>query len=321
VAEPRASVVIPVRNGGPRLRECLEAVAAQTLAGGHELIVIDSGSEDGSAELARDYGRLFRIRPERFNHGLTRNLGVEAARGRSVALLVQDAVPLGRDWLRPLVEAVERPEVAGAYSRQLPRLDCPPFIRARLERWSAGRPGREEKALADEAALLTLAPLERIRLLAFDNVSSCLKKEVWRRCPFPERRFGGGVRFAQAALLAGYKIIYEPASTVEHSHANSMWYEFRRVYLDHRNWREVAEAALFNRPLEVLQASWNGVPERWAELRAQGLTGPAKWWWGSYALPYSLSQNLAQYLGSRSYKAALRFRWWSRVDDFIARGI
>jgi len=320
LADPRASVVIPVCNGGERLRDCLEAVAAQKLPGGHELIVIDSGSADGSDEVAAGYGRLVRIPAGSFNHGLTRNLGVSLARGKSVALLVQDAVPLGSDWLAALVEQAERPEVAGAYSRQLPRLDCPPFIRARLERWSAGRTERREKTLAGEAELNSLPPAERIDRLSFDNVSSCVKREAWSRFPFPARRFGEDVHFSKAAQLAGMKIVYEPASAVEHSHANSLWYEFRRVYLDHRNWREAAGAALFNNFVEVAQASWHGVPARWAEI-GPDVPAAARLYWRLYAVPWTVSQNLAQYFGSRSYKASLRFQFWSRVDDFLARGV
>ena len=43
------SVVIPVRDGGPLLRRVLDAVRAQ---GELELVVVDSGSTDGSLELA-----------------------------------------------------------------------------------------------------------------------------------------------------------------------------------------------------------------------------------------------------------------------------
>lgn len=308
-------------NGGPRLKDCLDAVALQNLPGGYEVIVVDSGSTDGSDELARRYGRLIRIPAGTFNHGLTRNLGVAAARGKSVALLVQDAVPLGPDWLLPLVEQVERPEVAGAYSRQLPRLDCPPFIRGRLERWSAGRTERREKSLSGEAELNALPPADRIERLSFDNVSSCVKKAAWARFPFPARRFGEDVHFSKAAQLAGMKIVYEPASAVEHSHANSLWYEFKRVYLDHRNWREAAGAALFNNFTEVVQASWHGVRERWDELRGQEFSTAEHLYWAAFALPWTVSQNLAQYFGSRSYKAALKFGFWSRVDDFMARGV
>jgi rhamnosyltransferase len=321
MAEPLASVVIPTLNGGTRFRSCLEAVAAQELDGGSELIVIDSGSTDGTAELAQQYGRVIRIAPAEFNHGATRNQAIATSRGRAVALLVQDAVPLGRDWLARLVAAALAPGVAGSYARQTPRPDCPPFIKARLARWSAGRSEREVKGLSGEAELLALPFPERIARLAFDNVSSCVRRQAWERIPFRPRRFGEDVVWAKEALLAGYKIVYEPAAVVEHSHANSLGYEFKRVYLDHRNWREVAEGALFNNLVEVAQASWNGIFERWAELDDQGWRGAARLGWRLYALPYSVSQNLAQYLGSRSYKAALRFRWWRGIDEFMARGV
>ncbi len=321
MADPRASVVIPTLNGGARFKECIEAVCSQELEGGFEVVTVDSGSSDGTDEVARKHGRLIRIKKSEFNHGLTRNLGISRTSGRSVALIVQDAVPMGRDWLSRLVEAAETEGVAGAYSRQVPRPDCPPFIKARLDRWSASRADREIKSLKGEDELMSLPMLERIRRLSFDNVSSCLRREAWERFPFAERRFGEDAAWSREVQLAGWSVVYEPASVVEHSHANSMWYEFKRVYLDHRNWREVAGGALFNNLVEVFQASINGVPDRWAELEERGVTGLEAWYWRAYALPYCASQNLAQYLGSRSYKAVMKLGWYRRIDDFIAKGV
>lgn len=321
MADPLASVVIPTWNGGPRFAECLRAVTEQEFEGGSELIVIDSGSTDGTAERAEKYCRVIRIPQAEFNHGLTRNLGISEAKGQAVALLVQDAVPQGKRWLQTLVGATLAPGVAGAYSRQLPRPDCPPFIKARLLRWSASQTAREEKRLAGLEELRALPALERIRRLSFDNVSSCIRREVWEKHPFTPRRFGEDVAWAREVMLAGYALVYEPAAVVEHSHAKSLWYEFKRVYLDHRNWREVAQAALFNNFYEVLQASWNGVPERWDELTAQDIRGRSLWYWRAYAVPYSYSQNLAQFLGARSMKLAARLSTWKKVDDFLARGV
>jgi len=321
MADPLASVVIPTLNGGPRFKKCLEAVARQELAGGFEILVIDSGSTDGTPEFAEEYGRVVRTDKSEFNHGATRNRAITLTRGKAVALLVQDAVPLDKHWLRPLVERVTSPGVAGAYSRQVARPGCPPFIKARLDRWSASRTEAEEKRLSGESEMMSLPVLERIRLLSFDNVSSCIDREVWSRIPFPERRFGEDSAWAREALLAGHSIVFEPASAVEHSHHNSLWYEFKRVYLDHRNWRELIGAGLFNNFAEVLQASWNGIFERWEELSLQKVEGFGKLYWMLYAIPYSYSQNLAQYLGSRSMKAAARFGWYRKVDDFLARGV
>jgi len=320
MADPLATVLIPAKNGGARFWQCLEAVKAQELPGGFEILVVDSGSSDGSDKLAEQYGRLVRIKPEEFNHGLTRNLGMSESRGKYVALLVQDAVP-EEGWLDALVKAVEPEGVAGAYSRQVPRPACPPFIKARLDRWSAGMTEREIKSVSGEEELMSLPFIERVRLLSFDNVSSCIKKEVWEKVPFRQRRFGEDAAWARDVLLSGYKTVFEPASVVEHSHHNSMWYEFKRVYLDHRNWREVAEGALFNNLFEVFLASVNGVSERWQELDELQVKGASKLYWMAYALPWSFSQNIAQYLGARSYKAAIKIRWYNKVDEFMSRGV
>jgi glycosyltransferase involved in cell wall biosynthesis len=321
MADPLASVVIPTLNGGDRFKKCIEAVKEQDLPGGFEIVVIDSGSFDGTAEFAQENTNLIRIKKEDFNHGRARNQAISECRGKAVALLVQDAVPLDKNWLRYLVETVLEDGVAGVYSRQVPRPDCPPFIRARLERWSASTNEREVKVLSGEDELMSLPILSRIGRISFDNVSSCIRKDVWEKHPFPERRFGEDAAWSREALLAGYKVIFEPRSVVEHSHANSMWYEFKRIYLDHRNWREVAGGALFNNPFEVLHASINGIPERWKELDEQNLGGLARVYWRFYAIPYSFSQNFAQYLGARSMKAVMKLSWYKYIDDFLAKGV
>ena len=82
------SVVIPVKNGGADLARCLAGIAAQEVGEEVEVVVIDSGSTDGSrrACACRRGGSCDEIPPEEFGHGRTRNLGVELARGDAVVL-------------------------------------------------------------------------------------------------------------------------------------------------------------------------------------------------------------------------------------------
>ncbi|MGP1691088.1 MAG: glycosyltransferase family 2 protein, partial [Giesbergeria sp.] len=53
---PQASILIPVKNGGALLGEVIDAVQAQLAPWPFELIVMDSGSTDGSVELVRARG-------------------------------------------------------------------------------------------------------------------------------------------------------------------------------------------------------------------------------------------------------------------------
>src|ERR1035438_7808543 len=99
---PEVSVAIPVLNGGRLFAGVLEALRTQT--GEHELLVCDSGSTDGSGELARGYGaRVLEIPRERFTHGGVRNLLLDAAKGEHVALLTQDSEPAEERWLASLL--------------------------------------------------------------------------------------------------------------------------------------------------------------------------------------------------------------------------
>src|SRR5690349_18103068 len=87
-AEPRVSVVVPVRDGERFLAEALGSAAAQTPAA-HELLVVDDGSADGSAELAERLGARV-LRQAREGQAAARNLGVRAATGELVAFLDAD---------------------------------------------------------------------------------------------------------------------------------------------------------------------------------------------------------------------------------------
>ena len=78
---PRSvSVVVPVKDGARYMRELLDALFAQAAdASSLEVLVIDSGSADGSVEIARAAGAtVLEIDPADFGHGRTRNLGAES---------------------------------------------------------------------------------------------------------------------------------------------------------------------------------------------------------------------------------------------------
>jgi len=73
------SAVIPVKDGERYLDELLAALARE---GVEEVLVIDSGSKDRSAEIARAHkAALLKIEPGEFSHGRTRNLGAERTSG------------------------------------------------------------------------------------------------------------------------------------------------------------------------------------------------------------------------------------------------
>ena len=93
---PLISVVIPMFNAGPWIRETLESVAAQSCPV-HECIVVSDGSTDNGPDIVRDVQRggslpLRLVEIEHAGVSVARNTGINAASGRYVALLDADDV-------------------------------------------------------------------------------------------------------------------------------------------------------------------------------------------------------------------------------------
>lgn len=88
------SVIVPVYNVEPYLRQCLESLRAQT-CGDYEVICVNDGSTDGSRDILSEYPEIKVI--DRENGGLSaaRNTGMEAATGDYVLFVDSD------DWVEP----------------------------------------------------------------------------------------------------------------------------------------------------------------------------------------------------------------------------
>ena len=86
------SVVIPVHNGVRYLGECIGSVLGQTLAP-REVIVVDDGSTDGSAEAAESFGAAVTVlRRDRGGPAAARNAGIVEARGPLLAFIDADDI-------------------------------------------------------------------------------------------------------------------------------------------------------------------------------------------------------------------------------------
>jgi len=108
--QPSIAVITAVRNGLPYLREAIERVRAQQY-GELEIVVVDDGSTDGSADAARSMGcRL--LHTPRVGPAAARNVGIRAT--NSELLLFLDADDLsGPNSLATSVEALTRIPDAG----------------------------------------------------------------------------------------------------------------------------------------------------------------------------------------------------------------
>lgn len=104
-AVPLATITYLTKNGGELFRRSLTEVLAQEVDFKFEVVVVDSGSTDGTLEYLRDQPvRFYQIAPGEFNFGLTRDYAFSLAAGEILVTLSQDAIPVGKNWLRDMVE-------------------------------------------------------------------------------------------------------------------------------------------------------------------------------------------------------------------------
>jgi rhamnosyltransferase len=218
------SVLIPVKNGGEDLRRCLDAIAGQRVGDEVEVVVVDSGSTDGSLEVARAGGaQVHEIAPERFNHGATRNLLVRRSRGDLLVFTSQDAHAEGDDWLARLTAPLRAgDDVAGVYGRQIAHEHAKPPERFFLE-FLYGPHARTQRAAArDELSMQTTL---------FSNANSAIRRSVFERFPFAEDIImSEDQEWSQRVLLAGHALVYEPRAAVRHSHPYTVGQAFRRFF-------------------------------------------------------------------------------------------
>lgn len=198
---PRVSVVVCVRNGAQTIDRCLSTLERLNYPD-YEVIVVDDGSSDETASLARKYDvRLISTQ----NRGLSsaRNTGLHASNGEIVAYLDADAYP-DPDWLAFLVQSLKDPRFVGVGGPNLAPPDC--GLIARCVSHAPGGP--QHILLSDQIAehipgcnmsfrrdaLLEVGGFDSRFRIAGDDVDIC-----WRL-----QQAGGKLAFSPGAVVWHY---------------------------------------------------------------------------------------------------------------------
>jgi GT2 family glycosyltransferase len=222
-AAPLISIVMPVKNVAPRLLELLPQIYAQQARCAVEVIAIDSGSSDDTVQILADWGcTVLAIESGTFDHGLTRQLGVDHSSGEIEVFLNATAVPADTNWLARLIQPLlsdRGGRLAGVCSRVLPSPDADYLARRDALRDPSGSTDRVIREITDWGAYRSLSSHELRVFINFHTVSAAMRRSVLDEIPLRAvRTIGEDIQWSREALEAGYRVQHEPASVVFHQH-------------------------------------------------------------------------------------------------------
>ncbi len=199
--QPEISVIIRARDQDAAIGRCLELLARQRTDGLRvEVIVVDSGSRDRTAGVARSSGaRVVAIAPDRFSFGRALNLGAADARAELLVALSADAFARDESWLGRLAEPFADPSVACV---------------------SGDRYGPDGEPLRERV----VQDIELARAhpgWGYSNGAGAFRAALWRERPFREDLPGcEDLEWSWHWLERGWRCVVDPALVVDHDHTH-----------------------------------------------------------------------------------------------------
>ena len=209
------SIVIRTLNDERHLNELLDAVADQDLPANwsHEVVLVDSGSTDGTLAIARSHNcKIEHIAKDDFTFGRSLNLGCDQSNGDIIVMVSGHCVPTNNHWLKELTTPIAKGIVDYTYGRQLGR-DGTKYSETRVfEKFFPAR---------------TLIPQHGFFT---NNANAALSRETFEKYRFNESLTGlEDMHLARRLVEDGGLIGYVAESCVYHIHDES-WPQVRNRY-------------------------------------------------------------------------------------------
>lgn len=219
----KVACIVPTYNGRNDLLRLIQSLTTQSVK--FDLIVVDSSSRDGSAEVAAAHGAtVFSIPTEEFNHGATRQHMIDLNPGYDFyVFLTQDAYLEDRHAIENIIRPFANKDVGAVCGRQLPHLDASALsTHARTFNYPE----------TSEVKSLQTAGKSGMKAAFMSNSFSAYRAEAIRAAGgFPAHVIlSEDMYVAAKMLLIGWKIAYEGTARCRHSHNYTMLQEFKRYF-------------------------------------------------------------------------------------------
>ncbi|NPD15521.1 glycosyltransferase [Xinfangfangia sp. D13-10-4-6] len=210
----RVSIVIRTLNEARHLGDLLQMIGRQETPGlDVETVLIDSGSTDGTVEIARAHGaRVTTITKAEFSFGRSLNRGCAFATGDILVLISGHCVPVDNTWLQAL---------------------CQPLIDGRASYTYGRQTGDDDSNFSERRIFAKYFPeTSKIPQDGFfcNNANSALLRSVWESHPFDEDLTGlEDIELAKRLVALEHRIGYVSEAVVFHHHQES-WAQVRRRF-------------------------------------------------------------------------------------------
>jgi len=211
-----ASVIIPTFNGAARIANCLDALLEQVADRGVEILVVNDGSTDHTAEVVGRYTGVRLIAQANAGPAAARNRGAAEARGEIILFTDDDCVPTP-GWLSAMLEPFRDPEVVGVKGTYL---TCQKELIARF---------------------VQLEYEDRYRLMArqpfidfVDTYSAGFRRDRFLEMGGYDTSFpvacAEDIELSYRMSARGWKMKFIPAAVVHHTHPSTFWAYLRKKY-------------------------------------------------------------------------------------------
>ena len=250
----RAAVIIPNLNGIAYIRGCLDSLAEQSCRD-FETVVIDNGSEDGSAQVIEEEYPWVKLKKLSRNTGFCHavNLGIRMSDAPVVILLNNDTV-CRPDFVRELLSGIERHPKAFSCCSSMRRLDKPDLLDDAGDYYCvlgwAFAAGKDREA--------SLYAKERKVFASCGGASAYRRDYLEKTGLFDEKHFAylEDIDIGYRARILGYENWYIPSAQVLHAGSASSGSRYNRFKVLHtsRNSIYLIYKILLNFPF--LLAGW-----------------------------------------------------------------
>lgn len=192
------SVIVRAKDEAPSIGRTLEILAGQRVDHEVEVIVVDSGSADGTPGIARRHGAtVLEIPAESFTFGGALNTGCAAASGELCVALSAHAFPRDDGWLARLAGAMASADVA-----------CASGLDFDVDGGPLTVPRRQDAELA-----------RRHPWWGYSNAAGVFRRDLWQQYPWRADMPGTEDKeWAWHWQQRGMVAVLDPALLVEHSH-------------------------------------------------------------------------------------------------------